>query len=182
MKHFTFLFLFLVSTIATSQNKYLTKSGVLNFEASVPSFEEVAAKNNSVTAILNAENGDIAALAFVKAFRFKNVLMEEHFNENYAESDNYPKATFKGKIDKLDVDALSEKNSPHSIDGSLTFHGITKDIKDISLTIKMSDNNIILSGSFKVIVSDYNIEIPRIVANKLSDEVSVVFVFELVKK
>ena len=54
------------------QGKYLTKTGELNFEASVPSFEEVAAKNNAVTAILNTENGEFAALALVKAFRFKN--------------------------------------------------------------------------------------------------------------
>lgn len=58
------------------------------------SFEEVAAKNNVVTAIINTENGEFAALALVKAFRFKNALMEAHFNANYAESNKFPKATF----------------------------------------------------------------------------------------
>ena len=70
-----------------SQEKYLTKSGVLNFEASVEYFEEIKATNTNVTAILNTSNGQFAALALVKGFRFKNALMEEHFNENYAESD-----------------------------------------------------------------------------------------------
>ncbi|MFC0603288.1 YceI family protein [Winogradskyella pulchriflava] len=182
MKKITFLLLISLSISAIGQTKYLTKTGTLSFEASVPSFEEVAAKNESVTAILNTENGDFAALALVKAFRFKNALMEEHFNENYAESHKYPKATFKGSIEGFSLDALGESNSSTSIDGSLTFHGVTKQIDDIPLTIKVEDNNIIITGSFKVLVSDFDIEIPKIVANKLSNEVSISFNFELVKK
>mgnify|MGYP000038271939 CR=1 FL=1 len=97
MKKLVLLFIF-ISINSFSQSKYYTKTGVVNFEASVPSFEEVKAHNKSVTAIFNSETGEFAALVFVKGFRFKNALMEEHFNENYAESDQYPKATFKGKI------------------------------------------------------------------------------------
>ena len=100
----TLLYFFLLLGASTfAQQKYLTKTGQISFEASVPSFEEVAAKNNSVTAILNTENGEFAALVLVKAFRFKNALMEEHFNENYAESHLYPKATFKGKIKDYNI-------------------------------------------------------------------------------
>ncbi|WP_299120829.1 YceI family protein [uncultured Winogradskyella sp.] len=182
MKKITFVALLLISLNAIGQSKYLTKTGSLDFEASVPSFEEVAAKNSSVTAIINTDNGEFAALALVKAFRFKNALMEEHFNENYVESDTYPKAIFKGKVGNFSFDSLSEKDSYSHIDGSLTFHGVTKDLKGIPLTVKMLDDKIILSGNFKVMVSDFEIEIPKIVANKLSDEVSVDFNFELVKK
>ena len=182
MKKITLLALLIMSFSAIGQSKYLTKTGSLNFEASVPSFEEVAAQNGSVTAILNAENGEFAALALVKAFRFKNALMEEHFNENYAESHKYPKATFKGEIPDFNFDDLSEVDSSMSIDGSLTFHGVTKDIKGIPLTMKLVDDKIMLSGSFKVMVSDFNIEIPKVVRNKLSNEVEVDFSFELVKK
>ncbi|MBO6880014.1 YceI family protein [Winogradskyella sp.] len=182
MKKITFIALLLISISAIGQSKYLTKTGSLNFEASVPSFEEVAAKNNSVTAILNTANGEFAALALVKAFRFKNALMEEHFNENYAESHKYPKATFKGEIEDFDFDGLSEEGSSMSIDGSLTFHGVTKEIKDIPLTMKLVDDKIILSGSFKVMVSDFDIEIPKVVRNKLSNEVTIDFSFELVNK
>lgn len=182
MKKVIFLVLFLISMSAVAQSKYLTKTGQLNFEASVPSFEEVAAKNNAVTAILNTENGEFAALALVKGFRFKNALMEEHFNENYAESDEYPKATFKGKIDGFDFDDLGKKESKASIDGSLTFHGVTKQIEGIPLTLEKEDDKIIISGNFKVLVSDFDIEIPKIVANKLSNEVDIDFRFELVKK
>ena len=119
MKTLLYFFL-LLGTSTFAQQKYLTKTGQISFEASVPSFEEVAAKNNSVTAILNTENGEFAALVLVKAFRFKNALMEEHFNENYAESHLYPKATFKGKIKDFDFKQLKDT---YKISGELTFHG-----------------------------------------------------------
>ena len=182
MKKNLLLILVLFSLSAISQNKYLTKTGTLTFEASVPSFEEVKAINESVTAILNTENGEFAALGLVKAFRFKNALMEEHFNENYAESDKFPKTTFKGKIDNFVLDALSEVDTTLFIDGSLTFHGVTKQMNEVSVNIKLKDDKILVSGNFKVLVSDFQIEIPKIVENKLSDEVSVQFKFELSKK
>lgn len=168
--------LLLVCISAFGQGKHLTKSGTLTFEASVPSFEEVAAKNSSVTAILNTENGEFAALALVKAFRFKNALMEEHFNENYAESDEFPKAVFNGSLVDFDANNLQET---YIVNGELTFHGETKNLKEVKVSFSKSENLITLKGNFKVLVSDFGIEIPKIVRNKLSEEVSVTFNFEL---
>ena len=66
MKHIIILFLLLGFNV--NAQKYITKTGTLSFEASVPSFEEVKAENESVTAIINTDNGEIAALALVKGF------------------------------------------------------------------------------------------------------------------
>ena len=176
---YLFYILFFVGTFSFAQGKYITKSGALSFEASVPSFEEVAAKNNSVTAIINTENGEIAALALIKGFRFKNALMEEHFNENYAESNKYPKAIFKGKIANF-----SSKNATGNfeINGDLTFHGVTKTMGNIPATVNNNNGKIIIEGTFKVLVSDFKIAIPKIVKNKLSEVVSIHFKFELQKQ
>ena len=171
----------LISINTFSQTKYLTKTGVINFEASVPSVEEVKAENKSVTAILNSDNGEFAALVFVKGFRFKNALMEEHFNENYAESDTYPKATFKGKIKDFSVDKLNLISS-FKINGSLTFHGVTKLIDSVVFNITMNDNMLSVSGEFKVLVSDFDMNIPKIVRNKVAKDVDVSFNFNLKKK
>lgn len=170
MKKTFIIALLCISTVTFAQNKYITKTGTLTFEASVPSFEEVKATNKAVTAILNEDNSEFAALALVKAFRFKNALMEEHFNENYAESDTYSKATFKGKINN------------NSIDGELSFHGKTKTIENIALKRTTEDDIIILTGSFQVNVSDFDIKIPKVVRNKLSEVVDVSFEFRLKKK
>lgn len=181
MKKILIMALLLCNAYVSSQTKYLTKTGFVEFEASVPSFEEVAAKNNSITAILNIDNGEFAALAFVKAFRFKNALMEEHFNENYAESDTFPKATFRGQIKNFDVENLYDNEQNLIISGELMFHGVSKDINEISIKVKHEEGVIIVSGSFNVLVSDFDIKIPKIVKNKLSNEVSINFNFELVK-
>ena len=171
--------LFFVSAFSFAQGKYLTKAGELSFEASVPSFEEVAATNNSVTAIINTQNGEIAALALINGFRFKNALMEEHFNENYAESSKYPKAIFQGKIENF---SLENATGNFKITGNLTFHGVTKTIETIPVTINKTGDKITINGVFKVLASDFNIEIPKIVRNKIAEDVEVSFNFELLKK
>ena len=181
MKKILYIFV-LISINTIAQTKYFTKTGHVNFEASVPSFEEVAATNISVTAILNTENGEFAALTFVKAFKFKNALMEEHFNENYAESSEFPKATFKGKIANFDFQNIGNDPTEFSINGSLTFHGVTKALENIKIEIKKEQGNIVLTGKFITLASDYDIKIPKIVRSKLTDEVKVDLNFILEKK
>ena len=183
MKQFIVILFMLVAISINAQEKYITKSGELIFEASVPSFEEVKAKNESVTAIFNTENGEIAALLLVKGFRFKNALMEEHFNENYAESDLYPKATFKGKIKNFSLDLLKDsKNHKVLIEGILDFHGQSKQLYNIEAYLSKKESSLILDGSFTVQASDFKIDIPKIVKNKLSNDVLVTFNYELNKK
>lgn len=183
MKYFLLPFALLFITICFAQDKYLTKTGTVIFEASVPAFEEVKAKNKNTTAILNTENGEFAALVLVKGFRFKNALMEEHFNENYAESDDYPKSTFKGTISNFSFKKLSTTPTAVTFNGSLTFHGKTKALENMELIISVSEDNVILiSGDFIADVSDFNIKIPKVVSNKLSKEVAVTYQFMLSKK
>ncbi len=181
MKYFIFPILFFVGLIAQAQTKYITKTGQVTFEASVPSFEEVKAKNSSVTAILNADNGEFAALILVKGFRFKNALMEEHFNENYAESDKYPKATLKGQIKDFDVAKFKAEENKFYLSGELTFHGVAHKVNNILITIAGNDV-ITMSGDFKTSASNFDIKIPKIVSNKISEEIDVFFNFELKKK
>jgi len=182
MKKVIYLIIVLVSLSATSQNRYLTKTGTVQFEATVPSFEEVKAKNNSVTAILNSETGEFAALVLIKGFRFKNALMEEHFNENYAESGKFPKATFKGKIIDFSLDKLNTVASELNLKGELTFHGKTKTIEALNVNISLTENVITISGQFVADVSDFDIKIPKIVRKKISEDINVSFEFKLQKK
>ena len=183
MKHLFLVVAILIANLSFSQNKYITKTGTVVFEASVPSFEEVKAKNTSTTAILNTENGEFAALVLIKGFRFKNALMEEHFNENYAESDQFPKATFKGTISNFTIDKLTLSSTSFTYNGELTFHGKTKALENFTLNMSVTeDHTILISGEFIVEVSDFDIKIPKVVSNKLSKEVEVVFDFNLIKK
>lgn len=160
--------------------KYYTKTGTIDFEASVAAFEPVKASHKTVTAILDSETGDVAILALVKGFRFRNALMEEHFNENYAESDTYPKATFKGTIsnyNKADLD----KAMTYTLNGSLSFHGQTK---EITTAVKLSPTTegLKLETDFSVAPETFGIEIPSVVSEKISEQINIDVVLALVKK
>ena len=172
----------LISVSVYSQGKYLTKTGVITFEASVPAFEEVKGTSSSSTAILNTENGDLAALALVKGFRFKNALMEEHFNENYADSDDFPKTDFRGNIQDFSISKLSANSLSMSLNGKLNFHGKIKELTNIPISISINDDVISISGSFKASPEEFNIKIPKIVREKITETIEVSFDFQLIKK
>ena len=181
-KLMTVLILTLTFTIASAQHKYLDKNGVIVFEASEKLFEEVKAVNENVTAIYNSETNEIASLALMQGFRFKNSLMQEHFNENYIESDSYPKATFKGKLINLDKNLSVGSKTRVSVKGTLSLHGVSKEIEtELDLT-KLNDKTLHIKGQFVVTPQHFEIEIPKIVRNKIAKEVQVQLDFKLVKR
>jgi len=179
MKTIALLFLF-IGIAQLPAEKFTTKSGSLKFEASVASFEEVAAENKNTSAVLETSTGEIAVLALMKGFRFKVALMEEHFNENYVESDKYPKSTFKGKIEDFDASKLSSSVKVFKISGDLTLHGKTKKITTTAKILKSGDK-ISVIGNFDVKPEDFAIEIPKIVSKKVADMINVTFNLSLSK-
>ncbi|MBC5833449.1 YceI family protein [Flavobacterium sp. F372] len=172
MKKISLLILVTLCSFVPIQEKKITKTGTITFEASVPSFEEVKGKNTAVTCILNTSNGEIAALALMKGFRFKIALMEEHFNENYMESSKYPKATFKGKIENFDISKLTATTKEFTLKGKLELHGKSKDITTVA-KIKKIGTDIEVKTTFPVNVSDFEIEIPSVVSKKVAKKVSI---------
>lgn len=152
--------------------KYTTRTGNLKFEASVPSFEEVAAESKTASAALDTSNGDVAVLVLMKGFRFKVALMEEHFNESYAETDKYPKATFKGKVEGFDLSKITSEARDFIISGDLTLHGKTQKITDRA-KISRAGDVITITGSFDVKPEDFDIKIPQVVSKKIADKVIV---------
>ena len=180
MKYKILFLAVLVSVITFAQDKYYTKSGTIIFESSVPAFEEVKATNNKVTAVLKSD-GSIASLALTKAFRFKIALMEEHFNENYMESNKFPKASFYGKIINFNIKNLSSSDKIYKIKGTLTIRGIKKEVT-INSSVKLKNNTIHMNAEFSVTPESFNIKIPSIVRKKIAKKVDVSFNFELKKR
>jgi len=174
------LCVFSVCNFINAQEKFITKTGELSFEASVPSFEEVQAKNENVSAILKS-TGEFASLALMKGFRFKVALMEEHFNENYAETSKFPKTTFRGTIENFDLSQLSENDKTFIVKGIITMHGVEKPV-EVPAAIKKIEEIIYLSANFILKPGDFDIEIPSIVSSKIAEEVNVTANFILKSK
>jgi hypothetical protein len=170
MKKLILLSFLLLCNMFFAQEKLISKTGKITLEASVPAFEEIKAINSGVTVVLNTKTGELASLALLKGFRFKIALMEEHFNENYVESDKYPKATFRGKISDFNVNSLSSNPKEFKIKGTMEIHGMTKELA-ITANIKKNTTGISIDSDFSILASDYNIEIPSIVKSKVSNKV-----------
>ncbi|KQB36883.1 YceI-like protein [Flavobacterium daejeonense] len=172
MKKIILISILLLANLTFAQEKMICKTATVVFEASVPSFEEVKAANNTVTLVVNPKTGEIASLALMKGFRFKVALMEEHFNENYIESDRYPKAIFRGNIENFDLQNLTSIPKDYRVSGKLELHGKTQAIQAV-LKISQSNSGIKIASNFSVKASDFAIDIPAIVKNKVSNAVHI---------
>ena len=171
-KHITAIFIACLFTIGASAQTYITRNGRITFFSRAP-VENIEANNNEVTSFFDIKKGEIAFVALIKSFKFKKALMEEHFNENYMESNTFPKANFKGTITDLSkVNFSADGAYPVTVKGDLTIHGVTKNI-EVPATISISQGKINAVSKFNIKVKDYNIKIPSTVINNIAETISV---------
>lgn len=171
---FTILCCLFFTTITNSQGRYLTKNGAINFYSKAP-MEDITADNNQVLSIIDSDKGKMAISILMKSFLFDKALMQEHFNENYVESDKYPKATFKGEI--LNFEAINETESKQKVKGILTLHGVSKEVTIDANFIKTNES-ITVDGNFIIEIDDFNIKIPAVVAKNIAKKIKVTFNFD----
>ena len=169
----TFICCFLFVAVSISQERYLTKNGAINFYSKAP-MEDITADNNQVLSIVDASKGKMAISILMKSFMFKKALMQEHFNENYVESDKFPKATFKGSI--LGFDDIKETATNTQVKGVLSLHGVKKEVI-INANFKKIKDAILVDGDFIIEVDNFNIKIPAVVAKNIAKKIKVSFKF-----
>jgi polyisoprenoid-binding protein YceI len=172
MKHIAVLFLLLAIGYSANAQKYMTKNGYIGFYSHTP-LEDIKAENNQVASVLDAGTGELVFQVLIKSFHFEKALMEEHFNENYMESEKYPKSTFKGKITNLSSVNFS-KNGTYdvTVEGDLTLHNVTGKV-NAKGTIEVITGGINANSKFIIAPEDYNIEIPGVVREKISKNLEV---------
>ena len=157
----------LLNVSSTFGQKYFSKTGRVNFTSNAP-LEKIVAHNNNAYVILDSGNGSIECSVLIKGFQFEKALMQDHFNENYMESDKFPKSIFKGRITNIsEVNFQKNGTYPVTIIGLLEIHGVTKEIATRG-TIKVEGETVLANADFNVMVSDYNIAIPGLVKDKVS--------------
>ncbi len=157
---------------ATVAQKVYTKNGAVSFYSKT-ALEDISADNNEVVSLLDQKTGDLQFSVLIKSFHFKKSLMEEHFNENYMESDKYPKATFKGKISNLSkVNFAADGSYPVEVAGDLTIHGVTKAITATG-TILVKGGIVTSNAQFKIKPEDYKITIPGVVRSNIAQTLDI---------
>lgn len=187
--------LFFVSlSLGYSAQIFTAKSGStsVSFHSAAP-MEDIDATNKGAIIVLRASTNDIQVKVTIQNFKFKNALMEEHFNENYMETEKkvevngaatYPNryAEFKGKISEtIDYTTLGEYKV--TVVGKLTMHNVTRDVT-ITGTLTNKGDELRISSTFKVKVADYDIKVPSMYVKNIAEEVDITInsVLEPLKK
>ena len=149
---------------------YLTRSGFVGFYSRT-SLEDIKAENNQVFAAIEPGKRSVAFSLLLKGFVFTKQLMQEHFNENYVESDKYPKATFTGSYTgdvPLDKDGVFKV----TVKGNLSLHNVTRPI-EIPATLEVKAGRILGTAEFRIKPEDFNISIPSVVRDKIAQDMRV---------
>jgi polyisoprenoid-binding protein YceI len=151
---------------------YQTRSGMLTFTSEAP-LEKIEARSGSLRGALDLSKKTFAFSVQVGTFDgFNGALQREHFRENYLEIHIYPNATFTGRI--LDEILFDDKGSVTvRAKGKLNIHGVEAD-KIIRCTLtKTPHGEIIVKAAFSVLLDDHNIQIPKVVFQKIAEEIKV---------
>jgi polyisoprenoid-binding protein YceI len=169
---FALVAVLLAVTSIVSAQIYNTKTGVISF-VSDAKLEKIQAVNKQVNAALNINTGEFGFKVLIKSFEFEKALMQEHFNENYMESDKFPLSTFNGKIVNLkDINFTKDGVYNAVVEGDLTIHGITNKVKEAG-SFEVKAGKIRGRSQFTIKLSEYKITIPTAVFNKLSETIQI---------
>lgn len=164
--------LVLCLSASTFAQRYMTRTGKIEFFSATP-LENIKAINNESAAVLDSKSGDFVFQVLIKSFKFERELMQEHFNENYMESDKYPKAEYKGKVTNLSAINFSKDGTYNvTTTGTMTMHGTSRNVT-IPATVIIKGKTATAEARFKVVPQDYKINIPKLVENKIAKEISV---------
>jgi len=172
--------LLFVSASVVSAQKYSTKNGRISF-FSETSAEKIEAQNSQVNSALDIQTGDFVFKTLIRAFEFEKALMQEHFNENYLESDKFPSSTFKGKVSNLkEINFSKDGKYNVTVEGDLLIHGITRKIS-VKGIFEIMAGSIFGDARFNVLLKDYNIKVPNTVINNISESIEIKVSVELKK-
>ncbi len=165
----------------TNAQNYICRDGETSFFSETP-LENIAALNKSVTSVLNAATNEIAVKMVMTEFKFKNHLMEEHFNENYMESTKFPNGIFKGKVNEA-IDWKKDGTFDVTAKGTLIMHGVSKE-RLLKGKVTIKGEEITLLCDFNIPLADHKIEVPTLVVAKIAENIAVKnkFVFTAMKK
>ncbi|MBA2745200.1 MAG: YceI family protein [Flavisolibacter sp.] len=164
--------------INADAQRFYTKTARIEFLSKAP-LEDIRAVNKTAAAIMDIKTGAIQYAVLMKGFEFKKALMQEHFNENYIESDQYPKAEFKGVItNNSEINYSKNGTYPAIVNGTMTIHGVTKTMK-INGTIQIENGVIFNHTNFSILLSDFNVSIPAVVKDNISSRVAIIVAAKL---
>jgi hypothetical protein len=166
-------------SIGVIAQMYQIKSGKIVFDSNAPQ-EDIHAESKSLTGLMDLTANNFAFAIDINTFKgFNSELQQEHFYENYMQTGLYPRATFTGKL----IDKFTPELATQTIraKGSLEIHGVKQE-RIIEVTIKKSGGNFQFESAFNVLLDDHGIAVPKLVNQKIAENIKVLVKASLIEK
>ena len=173
MKQIFFAVVGFVFVFDATAQKFTADKSYIKFYSHA-TIEDIAAENTKASSIFNEANGDVVFSIPIKEFEFEKSLMKEHFNEKYMETEQFPKATFQGKISGYQPSVSGEQKATAA--GKMTIHGVTQDVQ-IPGTMINSNGVLTMKAKFMIKLVDYKVKIPQLLWKNIAEEVEVTVEF-----
>ena len=160
-------------------NTFVCTKGKIHF-FSATSMEDIEATSNSTVCVVNTQTKKVYAKVQQTSFLFKDKLMQDHYNENYMESDKFPTSVLDMVITD-NIDFTKDGVYDITLHGTLEMHGVKheRDIKG-KLTIKNGEP-VLATAVYDVKLADHGIKIPSVVSVNIAESVKVDVDFALTK-
>ena len=166
------LCLIILFSVSQAQDRFYTKNAKVNFYSETP-LEDIEAKNKSAVTVLDSKTGAIQFSVLIKGFEFKNEEMQDHFNDDYLESDKFPKSEFKGQIiNNASVNYKKQGIYNVQVKGMLSIRGITKEVVTNG-TVKVDNDGLKANSTFNIALADYGIKISKLVGDKIAKNIKI---------
>jgi|SRR6185437_9463047 len=159
----------LVANITQAQI-YMGKTCVTHF-FSKTSMKDIEASSNTAKPVLDAASGSFQMRIQNTSFKFESSFMQEHFNENYMESEKYPFSTFKGKINEK-VDYTKDGTYNVTCTGTMDMHGTPQQVT-MPGTLTVKGKEVTIVSKFKIKPADYKIKVPSLYVKEIAEEIDV---------
>lgn len=157
-------------TTVLSAQIYMAKTCEISFFSASP-LENIEAINKASKPLINIATNDVQIKIVISAFQFEKPLMQEHFNENYMESDKIPNAFFKGKINEK-VDWTKDGETKVTVTGKLTIHGVDKD-RTVDGVVSVKGDQVTITSKFNVHIADHGVKVPSLYVQNIAEDVAV---------
>ena len=170
MKYICIVLLSLLNISKAGQDLYTCKNARITL-FSTALIEDIKATTSAGMSVYNASTGELDFSVPISTFQFEKAFMQQHFNSDYMESDKYPKAIFKGKIQEH-IDVAREGTYPVNVTGDLTVHGITQK-RTIPGSVTIKNGILSMASEFMVKCADHHIDIPQILFYHIAESIKV---------
>jgi hypothetical protein len=170
MKCICIILLSLLSTNQAGQDLFACKNARITLFSSAL-IEDIQAVTSTGVSVYNSTTGELDFSVVISAFQFEKAFMQQHFNSDYMESDKYPKAIFKGKIQEH-IDISKEGAYIVNAAGELTVHGITQK-RTIQGNLTVKNGIIYMASEFMVKCADHHIDIPQILFYHIAESIKI---------